>query len=348
MSVPVAYTRKANFTTYASTHTSVPYNPADHDLEFNAIVTSLDQTQAVINGITRSDGKLKNQIVSLDSMESQVKNLIFGKYGAITLKGNWLSIAPYAFTDVVANGGGTYICLADHTSSASFSADVALGYWASIGSIDGAIVSAEAQQSADDAHASYLLAVIEKNSALAAAQASEVSRLASGVSATESEASALESATSASEALASANAASVTAGAVKWVAATYAEGDVVWSPFNFLTYRRITAGVSAVDPSSDPSAWSALASIREITTVDFGSTVPSSSLSVTIADSQAKTNKRFIASVESKVGNSSGDEMEMDSFNVSARCNADGFVTFNILCLTGVALGQYVVNYDYK
>lgn len=67
---------------------------------------------------------------------------------------------------------------------------------------------------------------------------------------------------SAAAAAASAAAAATTAGATKWNAATnYAQGASVWSPTNFLTYRRRSAGTSATDPGlgvGDPTNWQLL------------------------------------------------------------------------------------------
>lgn len=63
----------------------------------------------------------------------------------------------------------------------------------------------------------------------------------------------------AAEAEAAANAAASASGAVKWVSGTtYAEGVVVWSPINFLSYRRKTAGGGTTDPSADSTNWAKL------------------------------------------------------------------------------------------
>ena len=47
------------------------------------------------------------------------------------------------------------------------------------------------------------------------------------------------------------------AGASKWVAGTYTQGDAVWSPISYFTYRRTTPGStsSATDPSLDAAGW---------------------------------------------------------------------------------------------
>ena len=47
------------------------------------------------------------------------------------------------------------------------------------------------------------------------------------------------------------------AGASKWVAGTYTQGDAVWSPISYFTYRRTTPGStsSATDPFLDTAGW---------------------------------------------------------------------------------------------
>lgn len=67
---------------------------------------------------------------------------------------------------------------------------------------------------------------------------------------------ALSAQDSATAAIAAANAASASANATKWVSGTtYTDGQVVWSPSTYLTYRRKGAGAGAVDPSSDITNW---------------------------------------------------------------------------------------------
>lgn len=71
---------------------------------------------------------------------------------------------------------------------------------------------------------------------------------------------AIDSANSAAAATAAAAssvaAASVAAG---WVSGTtYAIGNLVWSPLNYLTYRRKTAGTGTTDPSLDTTAWASV------------------------------------------------------------------------------------------
>lgn len=62
--------------------------------------------------------------------------------------------------------------------------------------------------------------------------------------------------TAAGTAEAAAAAAQATANAVAWVSGTtYSIGNVVWSPINFQSYRRKTAGAGTTDPSADPTNW---------------------------------------------------------------------------------------------
>lgn len=57
----------------------------------------------------------------------------------------------------------------------------------------------------------------------------------------------------------SALAATASANVTKWISGTtYAEGDNVWSPINFSTYRRKTNGAGTTDPSADTTNWSLL------------------------------------------------------------------------------------------
>lgn len=55
---------------------------------------------------------------------------------------------------------------------------------------------------------------------------------------------------------AAANSAALTADVTKWISGTtYAQGDVVWSPTDFKTYRRKTNGAGTTDPSADLTNW---------------------------------------------------------------------------------------------
>ena len=77
--------------------------------------------------------------------------------------------------------------------------------------------------------------------------------------AVEAAASAITAATQAAAAIAAASSASSTSNITAWSAATaYTVGQSVYSPVNFLSYRRRVAGTTATDPSLDPTNWALL------------------------------------------------------------------------------------------
>jgi len=93
---------------------------------------------------------------------------------------------------------------------------------------------------------------------------SELSAVASNVKANADDA-ALSASAAANQAINAANSAAAAAGSVTaigatvWVSgATYAIGDARYSPINFATYRRKTAGAGTTDPSLDPTNWASV------------------------------------------------------------------------------------------
>lgn len=78
---------------------------------------------------------------------------------------------------------------------------------------------------------------------------------------TNAETAASSAASSASSASASAAQAQANANVSKWLSGTtYAQGDCVWSPQNFQTYRRKVAGGGTTDPSEDSTNWQIITS----------------------------------------------------------------------------------------
>lgn len=72
---------------------------------------------------------------------------------------------------------------------------------------------------------------------------------------------ATNAAASAVAAAASAASSAASAGVTKWISGTaYTEGDNVWSPIDFLTYRRKITGGGTTDPSADSTNWQLLLS----------------------------------------------------------------------------------------
>lgn len=68
------------------------------------------------------------------------------------------------------------------------------------------------------------------------------------------------------DAEAAAAAAIAAANATKWVSGTtYDEGDVVWSPITYLTYRRKSTGGGTTDPSVDTTNWAQVVGTGDVT-----------------------------------------------------------------------------------
>ena len=87
---------------------------------------------------------------------------------------------------------------------------------------------------------------------------SQANALATNVynNATEAATSAANAALSKTAAEAAQLAAETAAGATKWISGTtYAQGDVTWSPIDYQSYRRKTAGAGTTDPSADSTNW---------------------------------------------------------------------------------------------
>jgi hypothetical protein len=80
------------------------------------------------------------------------------------------------------------------------------------------------------------------------------------------------SSSAATTAVAAASSAVSVAGVVKWVSGTtYANGAAVYSPSNYLTYRRITAsGSGTTDPSADATNWTPVSGTGNVSTDGSG------------------------------------------------------------------------------
>lgn len=120
--------------------------------------------------------------------------------------------------------------------------------------MDGLPNQSMAQGPFDEAVAKYMtdlpLRGAEENALAADVSSKQVLASAAAVSAT----------ASANTAKASADAAVLASGVAKWISGTaYAEGAPVWSPANFQTYRRKTAGSGVLDPAMDSANWQVLA-----------------------------------------------------------------------------------------
>lgn len=91
------------------------------DVDFAATRSSIEALIAFVKGITRSDGKLANGIVTTESLSSA---LIIG-FDPPAL---WQAGVAYTTSSTVFSGYGFYLCVAAHTSTV-FNDDLASGRW---------------------------------------------------------------------------------------------------------------------------------------------------------------------------------------------------------------------------
>jgi len=128
MAQPTRYSPTYDFSDFQALNPATPL-PADKvDEQFNALQVTTEGLCINIALIQRDDGKLANQVVTPESLSSDVLNLM----GGYTPKGDWLTATAYVAKDVVSNNG-TYLCVTAHTSG-TFATDLAAGKWVLIAS----------------------------------------------------------------------------------------------------------------------------------------------------------------------------------------------------------------------
>lgn len=135
MAQPTPYNATTNFTVYAAANPNGTYPPALFDAEFANIEETLDDICTNLVLIQRDDGALKNAIVTLDSLSSNVLNFMSGSTSAWVLEGAWLTATAYAVYDVVVEDDNTYVCCTAHTSG-TFATDLAAVKWILIATFD--------------------------------------------------------------------------------------------------------------------------------------------------------------------------------------------------------------------
>ena len=128
MTQPPAYTRSFSFTDFSSSYPTTPPPGTAIDAELGAVALTLAAVLANLVRIQRDDGALKNQIVTLDSLNPAV--LVALGAGVTWLpRGAWVTGTAYAVSDVIQSGTATYVCAVAHTAAAELATDVATGKW---------------------------------------------------------------------------------------------------------------------------------------------------------------------------------------------------------------------------
>jgi hypothetical protein len=115
MADPTPYDRQYSFRQWQAQHPADPL-PGDRvDSEFDAVKASLDETQANLELIQRSDGQLGNATVGLDQLKPDV---LAGVSPAVM----WAASTAIALDAIVFYGVLLYRCIAAHTSTSTFDA----------------------------------------------------------------------------------------------------------------------------------------------------------------------------------------------------------------------------------
>lgn len=125
MAQPTPYTRAYNLASVQSGNSLLPIPGSYLDTELDAVKNTLDQTLANLVLIQRDDGALKNGIVGVASLSSDVKALMAA--GA-NIEGPWVTATVYEVGAIVEESSIAYMCLIEHTSG-TFATDLSNGKW---------------------------------------------------------------------------------------------------------------------------------------------------------------------------------------------------------------------------
>lgn len=99
------------------------------DAELDDIALSISQIITNLSAIQRDDTELLDEVVTIESLSTEVKALLVLSGGNI--RGPWVTATAYIAKDVVSQGTGSYICAVAHTSG-TFATDLAAGKWVCI------------------------------------------------------------------------------------------------------------------------------------------------------------------------------------------------------------------------
>lgn len=124
MAQPTPYERLYNLVQYATDFPANPYNPAQHDAEFDAVEENLDGLNANLALLQRDDGALANLSVHPNALSSATRLLI----ASWNIRGNWTAFIDYAVKDFVVRNSLGYVAMVAHTSN-DFTIDLAAGRW---------------------------------------------------------------------------------------------------------------------------------------------------------------------------------------------------------------------------
>lgn len=121
MADPTAYTISYSFTGFQNDDPDSPLPAQYVDGELQDIQTAIASLRSAVMDIRRSDGTIRNGVVTVESLSP-------GLLTGIEQPTDWATATAYAVDDTVFEGPKFYIALEDHTSD-DFATDLAAGKW---------------------------------------------------------------------------------------------------------------------------------------------------------------------------------------------------------------------------
>lgn len=100
------------------------------DRNFASLAQSISSVVDVLSVIARTDGKLANSTVHMQTLTDELYKYIQGKTNNWSLKGAWQQFRRYEYGDIVQYGASAYGCCVTHGASDNFNNDfTSKGYW---------------------------------------------------------------------------------------------------------------------------------------------------------------------------------------------------------------------------
>lgn len=119
---PHDYDRQFDFTEHEDQHPGTPPPGTELDAEFDHIERALDETQSRLRMVQRDDGRLRNKVVTRESLSPEVAL-------GFSPPSDWEPLTEYTATDSVYFSGALYLSTRQHVSSESFDSDLGDGFW---------------------------------------------------------------------------------------------------------------------------------------------------------------------------------------------------------------------------
>ncbi|MBD9674906.1 hypothetical protein IB275_30295 [Pseudomonas sp. PDM21] len=123
---PSGYTRGTSFTDWEANHPTEPVPGTSLDTEFNSVAVAIASVIARLSLIQGDAGTLKNGIVTAQSLDPQLTQILASGFNP---RGEWITGTAYAKQDAVSHNAGVYVAVRDHTAGVDFNTDLNAGLW---------------------------------------------------------------------------------------------------------------------------------------------------------------------------------------------------------------------------